>query len=73
MSSPKEHIDQIIRIAEGNLGAMRVCCELVEHGRADLLNTLEQNQVRGSQVWELYKDRNWEEVVNVIHELDSQN
>lgn len=63
--------EQIVALSKGNPGALRVCCELVKAGRADLLTALERRGIRGPAIWLAFKDFGDETIPTMIAVLDN--
>lgn len=58
------------KVAKGNPGAFRVCIEIMQSGRDDLLKTLDGLGIRGPALWMAYKDFGDETVGTLIRRLD---
>lgn len=59
--------EQIINISEGNPGALTVLLQLVE--APEIITYLELHGPKGSNLWVLYKDRNFEDINLLAAEL----
>ena len=68
--------DVVIKLSEGNPGALRVCMDIIEKGGsidpdvfmegAGLLLLLDSLSLYGSKIWMLYKDVCGENLVNTV-------
>jgi hypothetical protein len=46
----------VVEMCEGNYGAINVLMMLVANGRPEMVVTLNEMEIRGSQIWVAYKD-----------------
>ena len=66
---PRTYGDLLVELAEGNPGALTVCCMLMEN-KFDLgLHILEAMNLRGPDIWCLYKDECGEDMHEFQHRL----
>ncbi len=46
----------VVTLADGNIGALRVCSDLAKEERYELLQELHDKGLRGPTIWVAYKD-----------------
>lgn len=62
-------IDTIVKLAQGNPGAMTVLVECVKAQHADVLLKLEALDCRGPDIWIAYKDQNGEDLEAFVKDI----
>lgn len=65
--------DLVIKMAEGNPGALTVLCQLMERGMEGLMKILDLDDMnmRGSQIWVAFKDYSGQDLsvlIGALHE-----